>query len=829
MKESSRRWIFASVVAAFALTLIIGNIDKTKIYQTIKTQLAQTGVVLHAKGLSLSPMYMGSIRLNNVNIQTQAFTLHAEQISIDLNLAALLTGKALPQALYIRFAEINVLQTEKESWLNFIETEKLKLKRIDISQSEIHFEQQHITLEQTDLDIRDIGKNKNPRAELRAHIGDGRIDAHGYLHLRHGKITRGFSRIKLIDIPLSFISHDTTLETLTGSITAHMYQDKPWQTFGHLALQKDKRNYLELRGKLKASGAELFVINDMVLKIKDAGNVQISGSCDTWNTCQINSQSTSLNLEPIANLFNNTKYKYFVQNNSLKNMLIQTNWNADNFSSQGQFSWQKINYSLSTPLPQQKEVHIDAGTFVFEDLSFSNKAHWHLRSATISTTDNKDASINITSATLQPDYWKVPLQLQHSSLWLPLSQIILDQQTHTQNISGDGVLTGHFVISRTAEQDHSINFDLDASQSSFSWLGYKKPKNIPLTLQGDIIWKGDEIQPSFLQSSIQLADSYANITFKSGMLSLQDMAVDFNQLNNQSVTMGQPLQYWHGNIIGSINIDLKQQQLLHAQLQLHDLGAKSHHLTGNINYTDKHWKISQLSWAFGKNQVQFTTNQQASVNIHAESLDSTGLTRLLQLPLTTKGRFTAQKLTLPFGRLNQVVASYKLNEHQFMLKKFKSHFYQGNLRAKKLSISTQNNQLHISSMVQAGGIRLNNWQWLQKQFDGYLEGSMYATLNLDAYFDPQGKLNSWQSDGDVMVYNAKWLLNNKNIQADKLALSMRKREQFSAALNITKHKIKGSGRITIDADTNITGHFNWQDKSFKLHKTWPHLHYQQQP
>ncbi|WP_038250003.1 AsmA family protein [Ghiorsea bivora] len=829
MKESSRRWIFASVVAALALTFTLSNINETKLYHAIKTQLAQTGVILDAKGLNLSPMYMGSIRLNDVNIQTQAFTLQAEQISIDLNLAALLTGKALPQALYIRFADINVLQTEKESWLNFIESERFKLKRIDISQSEIHFEQQHITLEQTDLDIRDIGKNKNPRAELRAHIGDGRIDAHGYLHLRHGKLTRGFSRIKLIDIPLSFIAHDTTLETLTGSITAHMYQDKPWQTFGHLALQKNKRNYMELRGKLKENKSKLFVISDMVLKIKDAGNVQISGSCNTWNTCQINSQSTSLNLEPIANLFNNTKYKHFAQNNSLKNILIQTDWNADNFSSQGQFSWNKINYSLSTPLPQQKEVNIGAGKFTFEGLSFSNKSHWHLQSATLSTADNKNASINITSATLQPDSWKVPLQLQHSSLWLPLSQIMFDQQAHNKNISGDGTLTGHLVIKHTAEKSHTINFDIDASQSSFSWLGYKKPKNIPLTLQGNIIWENDEVQPSSLRSSIQLADSYANITFKPAKLTLQNMAIDFNQLSNQGIILAQPLQQWHGNIAGNINIDLEQQQLLHAQLQLHKFGVKKHRLTGQINYVGKQWHIPQLSWQFEKNRVQFTTNQHAQVNINAEYLDSAGLTSLLQIPLTATGSFTAQKLIMPLGTLSQTSATYNLNEHALKFKKLKSHFYQGKLRAKKLTIAAENNQLHITSLIQAGGIRLNSWLWLHKQFDGYLEGSVYATLNLDAHFNPQGKLNSWQGDGDIMVYNAKWLLNNKRIQADKLALSIRKREQFTAALNITKHQQQSSGRITIDADANIAGHFNWQNKSFKLYKTWPHLNYQQQP
>ncbi|MCF6208759.1 MAG: hypothetical protein L3J61_05180, partial [Ghiorsea sp.] len=183
MKQSSHRWILACVVAAFVLTLIVSSIDETKLYHAIKTQLAQTGITMDAKDLNLSPMHMGSIRLNDVNIQTQAFTLQAEQISIDLNLAALLTGKALPQALYIRFADINVLQTEKESWLNFLENDKFKLKRIDISQSEIHFEQQHLTLEKVDLDIRDIGKNKSTHLELRAHIGDGRIDSHGYLHI----------------------------------------------------------------------------------------------------------------------------------------------------------------------------------------------------------------------------------------------------------------------------------------------------------------------------------------------------------------------------------------------------------------------------------------------------------------------------------------------------------------------------------------------------------------------------------------------------------------------------------------------------------------------
>ena len=66
MKESSRRWIFASVVAALILGLTFTNIDETKIYNALKSQLAQTGVIFNAKSLILSPMYMGSINLNDV-------------------------------------------------------------------------------------------------------------------------------------------------------------------------------------------------------------------------------------------------------------------------------------------------------------------------------------------------------------------------------------------------------------------------------------------------------------------------------------------------------------------------------------------------------------------------------------------------------------------------------------------------------------------------------------------------------------------------------------------------------------------------------------------
>jgi len=833
MKESSRRWIFASVVAALILGLTFTNIDENKIYNALKNQLAQTGVLFNAKSLTLSPMYMGSINLNDVNIQTHAFTLHAEQISIDLNLAALLTGKALPQALYIRFADINILNTEKSTWLNLMKSESFKLKRIDISQSEIHFEQQHLTLEQTNLDIRDIGKNKNPRAELRAHIGDGRIDAHGYLHLKHGKITRGFSRIKLVAIPLSFIQHETTLETLTGSITAHMYQDKPWQTFGHLALQKDKRNYLELRGKLKENETKLFVIDDMVLQVKDAGSIQISGACDSFDTCHIKSQSSSLKLEPIVKLLKNKTYARLIQTNNLKNINLESDWQAGSFTSQGHFFWKKLHYNLNTPLPEQKDVHLGAGSITFKGLHFSAEQYWSLESASLIAANDKHANINITSVEFQPKHWKIPLHFQNSDLWLPIAQVILDGQQDnpskdTGNIAGAGNLDGHITLQHQQQQGYQVSFDLDASQSAITWQGYTKPQNIPLTLQGQLSWQNNWFHADNIQTSIHLADAYANIDYNPSMLTLEQVSIDLDQLKTQGILLPEPIHAWQGSVMGDIRLKPKEKVLLYSKIKLQHLGTKNQTFTGEVNFKENKWKIPQLFWQFGKNTVQFTSNRYGQVNANANYLDSDALETILHTPFAASGKLTVKNFALPFGTLKDVSTAYNLNNQNLTLKKFKGIFYEGTLRSKNVELSIQNQQLHITTNMQAGGVRLNSWLWLHKQFDTHLEGRIYATLNLDSYFDKSGELSHWQGDGDIMVYNAKWLLNNKRIQADKLALSIRKRENMTAIFDIAAHKKKGKGNLHIDADANITGLLHWQGDTFILSKTWPHLYYEQQ-
>jgi len=105
-----RTWFITSAAAVLALALGISQLDSNKIYHQLQSSLAASGIQLQADNLSLSLMYTGSIRLDNVHIQSDTFEADAQRLFIDLNLAALLTGEAVPQAIYLQFSDINIIQ-----------------------------------------------------------------------------------------------------------------------------------------------------------------------------------------------------------------------------------------------------------------------------------------------------------------------------------------------------------------------------------------------------------------------------------------------------------------------------------------------------------------------------------------------------------------------------------------------------------------------------------------------------------------------------------------------------------------------------------------------
>ncbi|MDX8386947.1 MAG: hypothetical protein R8M46_00230 [Ghiorsea sp.] len=827
MKTQSRRWIYASVAAIFLFTLIITQLDNQKLYSTLQSQLTQSGVTLTAENISLSLMYTGSIRLDHAQIQTSSFNLQAERIFIDLDLAALLTGKALPRALYIQLADINIHKTQQEGWLEFINHESFKLKRINISQSEIHLEEQHITLEQVNLDVRDIGKNKNPRVELQAHIGEGRLDAHGYLRLKRGEITRGFGRLKIYDVPLTFFDHGTSLETLHGSVTAHLNKDKSWQSFGHLSVQSEQQDTLELRGKIGGNDGEFITIDDMILSMKESGVAQISGGCAEASSCQISLDSKSIKLSSLSSLFKS--HTAFLQplNNELQDIHIQSTWDKGVLTNQGSFAWSALQYQ-----PTQKQansdkaavIQLDLGKATFSGLTRNETDIWALNHANFSTLKDTQ-EITLKQAAYSGGELELTLELNNTPLWLPLGNLALISQGLKPEISGQGMLNGQLALALNQDKQIDTAFNINASDAEILWKEVLKPQGIKLVVQGDATWN-QTVTPSLAKVDIQLADAYANIHLQPNKLSFENTSVDVQSLIAQNIVLPSALQTWHGAIQGDVSINLESKIIETANARLEDFGSGQHFFSGQLLKNHNSWHTTQLEWLFNKNKASINTTKFGTVNLVAETLDTEGLAYLLQAPYTLKGRFINESLSLPFGTIKNVFTYYQKRPQQISFENFKGTLYEGTLRAKNVSLLTQNNQFALEGAFQVGGIHLNKWNWFDKQFQTHLQGTVYATLNLGLTFDETQQLSAWQGDGDVVVYNGQWLLNSKTLKADKLSLTIRKREKFTSQFKIKHGEEKGSGEIQIDEQFKTTGQLDWKGKAYTLTKDWPNIRFE---
>ncbi len=819
-----RNWFYAGLAATLLLSFIIMQLDNNKLYKLLQNQLEQAGINLQAGQLSLSFMHIGSLRLDDVHIQTQTFNLTAGRLFIDLDLAALLTGSALPQALYLQMAEINVLPSQQDAWLGLLKMENIKLKRINISQSEIHFNEQHLTLEKVNLDIRDIGKNKNPRMELRAHVGDGRIDAHGYLHLKRGEITRGFGRMKLYDIPLSSFKHGTNLDTLNGSMTTHLNQDQSWQTFGHVTLQKEHHDEVELRAKLTGNAQELFHIEDMVLSDKNAGALQISGACDQEKSCQINVVSKQILLSPLLKLFQ----LQGETSSSLENIKLQANLKAGVFTSFGESTWATLAY---TPVTQQKKspstIYIDAGKLMFSGLERQKNKAWSLQNLSLFTAGKQQPEVTISHASYANKQLELPATLYASPLWLPLAQMLT---TFTDNppVQGKGSMDGTITLNLSENELTHANVNLDATAAEIVAFDMLKPASVNFHAVGELLWQQDEL-PSKTALSLQLDTSNFTLDHQKDTWSFQNITIDFDHLAEAGIVLPTAWQTWHGYMQGSATLTIPESEPIieQAEVQLIAFGKGSHDLNGQIQVVNKVWTVEDLSWQSEKNYAEISSDKQGRFNITAESIDTQALVLLQQLPFQAQGKFNAKALHCPFGTLKDVTASYETSHQGISLKTFKSIFYEGSLSSSQVDIFKHEKDTILRGNIQVGGIHLNNWKWLHKQFDTHLEATVYATLNLEAIFNADQAMTSWQGDGDVSIFNGKWLLNDKNVTADKVKLSLRKRKQFNTTFRIKDGKLRGSGVLNIDEQNQISGQLKWPDKIYQFSKTWPHLRYEE--
>jgi len=817
--QQLRQWVFASLAVALLIIIAISLIDSQKIYNNLQSQLAGSGIQLEADALNLSLMYTGSIQLDNVHIQAKTFDVNAKRLFIDLDLPALLTGKAVPQALYLQSSNINIIQEQQDAWLSLLKINHFKLKRIDISQSEIHFDQQHITLEKVDLDIRDIGANKNPRMELRAHLGDGRIDAYGYLHLKRGVITKGFSSAKLFDIPLSTWQHKTSLETFSGSITSHINEDASWQSFGHLTLQQDHINALDLRAKIVGNKDTFLSIDEMVFNHQGIGGLQVSGQCLKQNQCKFEIDSKGITATPLLKLLK-IEDKADV---TIQDLHFQTTLSGGQWFTSGKIAWPAFDYIPIRNGKILKPAHIFPARLQLSNFMWTNKNVWRLNGVSILASEHTLPDVEIQNITYDQGILELPIHFHQTDFWLPLAQGLASGQFE---LEGRGTLDGSIQLTFNHHTLTHASANLNASQAEIRSDEIIKPLNVPLQVQGQLLWQAEKL-PALTELSVALATSTVKLRHENFRWFFSDMEINFDEFNELGVQLPKLWQQWHGYIRGETTLHIPNKNILieQADVDLIQFGNDRHFVDGQIQTNNQQWQVQNLHWTQGKNSAEFFSRTGTRFDIVAESLDTPALAMLHTLPFFTHGRLKSQELRLPFGTLNKMTSTYKTDELGLHLSSFQGNFYEGSLSSQQVDIAKHDETFTLKGTIQVGGIHLNNWLWLHKQFGTHLEATIYATLNLQADFNTEEALLNWEGDGDVAVYNGVWLFHDSNITADKVTLTLRKRKEFNTTFKIKDGKKRGSGRLRIDEHTQVSGSLKWQVDVYEFSKSWPNFKY----
>ncbi|MDQ7004415.1 MAG: hypothetical protein Q9N67_05695 [Ghiorsea sp.] len=603
-------------------------------------------------------------------------------------------------------------------------------------------------------------------------------------------------------------------------MTTHFNPDTSWQIFGHLTLQQQHKDVLEVRAKVVGGKEKDYLtIQNFVINHKAIGAIQVVGGCVSQEQCDINIQSQRIALQPLLKLLQSPD----TADGSIEDIKINSQLHNGRWVNYAQATWQDFSYVKKQAADSATRIHIPASTLHVSDFDWRNKQAWNIHQVVLQSPLKSEIEIN--KITFHQHQLSLPITFNHTSYWLPAAQWLWSHE----HITGQGQVNGTLQLELQHHELTSAHIALDASDAEISHASFKKPQNIPLNITSKLLWNKEksltiaELALTLNASTIQLRQDKKHWYFT-------DINIDLDQLKAEGIQPPDLWKPWHGYIRGHTTLYNPHEKFIieEANIDLIQFGKGRHFVDGQIIVNGTLWDVENLHWIHEKNEAEFFGGQNNQFDIVAQSLDAQALVLLQSLPFSPHGKLTSKALRLPFGTLRDVSASYKILDNSLSLQDFTSKFYEGTLHAKQVNVFTQGENVAMRSTIQVGGIHLNNWLWLHKQFDTHLQATVYATLNLYAEFDEKQRLSSWKGDGDVSIYNGIWLFHKKNIKADKLSLKLRKRKEFNSTFTVEDDDDQGFGTLRIDAEKDVSGQFKWLDKTYIFSKTWPKFRFQEE-
>jgi len=866
MSKGLRRTLIVGAALLMLVTLLLFRLDTESINAKLEQELFQfSESSLKMEKASLTFMHGIGLKLDQASMESASFAMQAGHINVSLHLLPLLLGKIEVEALDIHDALITIQPQSMQ--LTSTAISALPVERIHLIRSTVQTDDEHEILNDLHLELRDIGANHETKWELQAQRGDQSVSGHGRLNFHAGVIKNGFGKLKLEQIPLAriqpflppslhkFIHHDKS--TLSSSLTLDINDQNDWAVFGELKLlTKGNKTPIKIRGKLSHPTEGLLQWQDSFIHLSNSAVMAIDGECREQN-CSTQLKAENIEFESWSSLIPEG-ITFHRQLSGETDLNANISWNDTSWQGEIGFNLEQGSYHFNEGIIELPELQLSTSNIAGDTSSWQATASL--------TAPGIDGSMDIESSqsTSGQKHMSISAREVDASLWQPLANLMFASLDIDPRLIATGTLNGELQLQQNS-QKKSLQINLDAGAASVAYsTGFKKPEGAQATCHGEFLWQASTLSHLKL-NDCQLGSStigllqWATAEKQQDTLKLKNVAVNFDQLKEQSITLPESLSLYRGHIEGEGIFSRHEQSPIpwlkdaSGQWRLQNFGTEHWDANGLIQADNGRFSSQRLLFdgLYGlaelKGELSFA-DKHGTIDVISAQIDWSQTPTLpgIWKDMIINGKVELATVDLIHNNWGGIKTDYLLKKGVLKLKDLNSSIAGGSLSARSLSFQPGEDNLIIHGKVKLKDIQLEKLKGLQHLLEGELKGILHANLELHGTI-PETNASDWQqTNGDILIYSGQWHQQAKaSSLAERLGLKdpgitsyAFKRLESRFRIHEMKTIIKPvsllrleqhyNGQLEIDLQGEITGQITQQDNQspFSLTGEWPYLSWQ---
>lgn len=771
MTSRLRRGFGASAVLLALLALIWMRTDIAAMRKAAEASIASglgATISVGSQHLSFFPTF--GVHLEKVVIRHPDWQVASDEVLIHVGLLPLLFGKVeLQQVEFVspHFHLNNLASADAQA----ARLSALPFERLRIHHGALQLDDHPPLIEDFELDVRDIGRNRDVLWESQAMLDGQLLRSYGRVSMRGGSVHGGFGKLKLEQVPAmrlaSLLPAGIALRlkpttALSGSGTWELRPDRTWSLFGDLHLFDAGRELGQARGKLQRTGEGQFAWQDSFLHIGDRAVIAVSGSCD-HGVCDSRLKADNVPLDFLLPFW----VRQVRQPEQWKGDLgfdARAHWQGSLWQVEGSARFGRSRMSFG-----DRVFELPAARLEFDKLSGKGRL-WALADGKLQL-DRSDEALAINVS--QPDAEALEAQVsapQLTGVWRPMGNVLLASLGEAPLLRGEGVARGSLDVRLSGRQKIGIGLQADLSGAHLAyddWLD--KPAGMTTTFSVDLESDARQLR-SLALHDVRLAGSSLRLAAwnrhkDGGGWQLHDVKVDLDALASAGVRL--PGSFASGGTIsgnakGEMVRDDGTSMLLPASFQgvldLHHFGIGGWRWTGRLRGDGKALQSAglRLEGAAGYALVDMDWNFPSNVRADIRSADLDWQTLPSPPPmwggLTIRGRIHQARLRIVRNDWQKLQGNYRWQQGKMRLMQMKGRLAGGNISVNSLSLQPESGRLGVQGDLQLQNVHLESVRGLQDFAASEVRGRLYANLKLDGALPLKG-LQGWRADGDVVIYD----------------------------------------------------------------------------